>query len=106
MYLGACISNSAICNQIEAQLQQKYSHQVKFSSFLTKNSDWTFTIKKTVWDSVFKSAIYYGCETWLTKSIQFIERPYMKTSTRNSPNNLHRHITIKIGDARRMVKDR
>jgi len=79
MYLGACISNSAICNQIEAQLQQKYSHQVKFSSFLTKNSDWTFTIKKTVWDSVFKSAIYYGCETWLTKSIQFIERPYMKT---------------------------
>jgi len=36
MYLGARISNSAICNQIEAQLQQKYLYQVKFSSFWTK----------------------------------------------------------------------
>jgi len=38
IYLGGRISNSPISNQIEAQPQQKYSHQVKFSYFLTKNA--------------------------------------------------------------------
>jgi hypothetical protein len=111
MYLGARISNSSIPDQIAAQLHQKYPHQVKFSSFLTKNNDCPFNIKKTVWDSAFKSAIYYGCETWLTRNIQVIERPYIKSlkhllGVRQTTCTDTMLVELGVGDAKSMVKDR
>ena len=51
VYLGAPILNSEIEQQIELQLQQKQAHLLKFTSFLTKNCDSLFHVKRTVWDS-------------------------------------------------------
>ncbi len=58
-YLGAMISADDINNQMNNHLQQKQAHVIKFSSFLTKNSDCPLHIKKQVLESALRSAIFY-----------------------------------------------
>jgi hypothetical protein len=79
VYLGTPISNKTIAKQVKAHLHMKSPHALKFSSFLSKNSDSPFCIKETVWKSVVLSAFLYSSETWLTKDLRSAEGLYMKT---------------------------
>jgi hypothetical protein len=111
VYLGAPISDNTISRQIEIQLQQKYTHITKFSSFLFKNSDCPFPIKKQVWQSALKAAVYYGCETWLTKDLQLTEKPYLATlrhmlNVRQTTCSDTMLVELGLGNARSMIKDR
>ena len=57
----------------------KASHVMKFTSFLTKNNEAPFSVKKAVWQSALNSAIFYSCETWLTPDVKAAESTYMST---------------------------
>ncbi len=79
VYLGSHISVTSVSQQVKDHMKNKASHVFKFSSFLTKNSDAPFSVKQTVWNSALKSAIFYGCETWLTNDLKVAESVYLST---------------------------
>jgi len=75
-YLGTPVSGDALPTQINRHLTQKQCHARKFSSFLSKNYDMPFCLKRKVWESAFFSAILYSCETWFSKSTAPLTRIY------------------------------
>ena len=78
-YLGTPISATSVTNQLKAHLQQKTCHTMKFCSFLAKNYDAPFFVKKTVWRSALQAAIFYSCDTWLTRDLKPAESVYNTT---------------------------
>ena len=79
MYLGTPLSNNPIAEQVKQHLLGKASHAIKFTSFLNKNNDAPYKIKKNVWHSALQSALFYSCETWLTSDLRAAESVYMST---------------------------
>ncbi len=63
VYLGSPVSNSTMKKQVANHAVTKQCHTRKFSSFLAKNYDAPFVVKKIVWESAISSAILYSCET-------------------------------------------
>ncbi len=49
----------------------------KFSSFLAKNYDAPFVVKKVIWQNTLSSATLYSCETWMVKDITAVQTEYM-----------------------------
>ena len=78
-YLGSDISMDSIPNQMKLHFKSKYCNVLKFYAFCYKNSDAPFHVKRTVWDSAVKSAIFYSSETWLCKNLSAAESAYMAT---------------------------
>ena len=73
-------------------IQLKTRHVLKFASFLSKNFDAPFAVKKKVWSSALKAAVFYSCETWLTLDLRAAEYVYNSTlknllSVRNTTCN-------------------
>ena len=61
--LGTPILNATAGQQLQLHLESKSNHVVKYLSFLAKNEDAPFTVKKIVCDSALKSAIFYSAKT-------------------------------------------
>ena len=59
-YLGTKISNSSCSQQVKAHVESKHGHVLKFNSFISKNNDAPFSIKKSVWDSALNASILYS----------------------------------------------
>ena len=78
MYLGTPITNS-LKQDIQEHIDSKKSHEQKFYSFLSKNLDAPFHIKKTVWEACFSTTYLYGCQSWLSNGLKCISKPYMST---------------------------
>ena len=78
-YLGTPLSNNTIADQVKQHLSRKASHVIKYTSFLNKNSDTPYKVKKQVWHSALQSALFYSCETWLTTDLRAAESVYMST---------------------------
>ncbi len=57
-YLGTPISCRSVSEQVQHHLNVKSSHVFKFTSFLAKNSDAPFSVKKSVWNSALQSAFF------------------------------------------------
>ena len=49
---------------------------MKFISFVSKNVDFPFWVKKTVFNAALMSSILYGCESWLATSLKPIDLTY------------------------------
>ena len=65
-YLGSPFtSDGSTSSAVKAHAQEKIAHYFKFISFLEKNCDLPFIIKKRVFDACLLSALLYGCESWL-----------------------------------------
>ena len=79
VYLGALITNKVLPAQVKEHATMKAGQVIKFSSFLQKNSDAPFSVKKAVWNSVVSSAILCGCETWMCASYPGVDSLYMNT---------------------------
>ena len=79
MYLGTPVSSDPIAKQVKAHLKMKAGHTLKFHSFLAKNCEAPFAVKKTVWNSALKAAIFYSCETWLTSDLKAAESVFNMT---------------------------
>ena len=82
LYLGSIIAMESIPEQVKRHFADKQCQILKFYTFLYKNSDAPFQVKKTVWDSALKSSIFYGSETWLTRNLKCVESVYMDTLKR------------------------
>jgi len=78
-YLGAIISERNINEELKLHAKAKQRHVRKYNSFLARNPDAPFHIKKTVWNAALKSALLYGCETWWANSLKCVETSYMAT---------------------------
>ena len=79
MYLGSSISNAPVHKQVGEQMSLKQCHARKFCSFLRKNSEAPFAVKRAIWESALISSILYGCETWMTNSLKTVEQLYQHT---------------------------
>ena len=73
------MSNSSIGDQLKEQIKDKTGHSLKFSAFLSKNSDAPYVVKRKVWHSALMSALFYSCESWLTRDLKAAEKVYMTT---------------------------
>ena len=79
VYLGSYCSAEAVSVQVKAQVGRNTGHVMKYSSFLAKNNDAPYRVKKQVWESALQSAIFYSCETWLENDVRAAESVYMST---------------------------
>ena len=74
-YLGSIFTcdgsvSSAVSNYA------KTAHALTFVSFLQKNRDVPFYVKRRVFDAAVMSTMLYGCESWLEGNIKPIEKLY------------------------------
>ena len=79
IYLGTPISKNTCAKQVQAHVKANEGHIFKFTSFLLKNIDAPYHVKRTVWQSAVTSAILYSCESWLTADTRAVEKQYMST---------------------------
>ena len=59
-----------------AHANAKLCHLLKYISFVKKNNDIPFCIKRRVFDAALMSAILYGCESWLSGDLKPITKLY------------------------------
>ena len=78
-YLGAPITdNGSYLTMIDIHSKDKLKHAIKFYTFLNRNPDVPFSMKKQVAYACVLSSILYGCETWFTNSFGKAETMYTK----------------------------
>ncbi len=51
-------------------------HVIKFTSFLNKNNDITFIVKRRIFEAAVMSGVLYGCEAWLNADLRPIAKVY------------------------------
>ena len=74
-YLGSIFTcDGLVTSAVKAHAQSKMSQVLKFISFLKKNNDIPFVVKRRVFDAALMSSLLYGCESWLNADI----RPMIK----------------------------
>ena len=77
VYLGSPFtSDGSTSTSIKEHANMKMCHVLKFVSFLKKNNDVTYTIKKRIFDAAFVSTILYGCESWFNADLSPITKLY------------------------------
>ena len=77
IYLGSPFTDDANpSTSIKAHAKLKICHALKFISFINKNNDIPFSIKKKVFDAAMMSAMLYGCESWMNGDLKPIEKLY------------------------------
>lgn len=75
VYLGSPFTaDGSTSSAVKAHAKDKIAHFNKFVSFLHKNTDTPFSVKKRVFDAMVLSAVLYGCESWLNADL----RPIIK----------------------------
>ena len=82
LYLGSFISMEPIATQLKYHFDDKFKQVLKFYTFLYKNNDVPYHIKRSVWDSAVKSSLFYGAETWITNDLSIAESTYLATVKR------------------------
>jgi len=65
-----------IGTSLKLHLAAKQADVMKFVSFVSKNVDFPFWVKKTVFNAALMSSILYGCESWLATSLKPIDLTY------------------------------
>jgi hypothetical protein len=111
VYLGTPILDSTISAQVERHVKKTNSNVHKFTSFINKNADAPFRIKRLVWHSAMTSAILYGCESWLTNSLKCVSQPFLATlkillGVRFQTCTDLVKLELGIGDAKSLIKNR
>ena len=79
LYIGAYITDDASYrSSINLHVNDKKKHCLKYVSFVEKNPDLPFTIRKKVAEACIFSTILYGCETWCCSDFNKLESLYMR----------------------------
>ena len=64
VYLGSPFTNTgSVSSAVKTQAALKMPHVLKFVSFIKKNNDVPFVVKKRVFDAALMSSLIYGCES-------------------------------------------
>lgn len=78
-YLGAPITDDgSYITMINLHVKEKMKHAIKFFTFLNRNPDVPFPIKKRVAEACVFSSLLYGSETWFTENLGKVEPLYTK----------------------------
>ncbi len=67
IYLGSPVTD---------EVNVKMCHTLKFMSFVLRNDDVVFTVKKKILDAAVPSTLLYGCESCITGGTKPIENQY------------------------------
>ncbi len=51
----------------------------KFTSFICKNEDTPYSVKRAVWESALQGAILYSCESWICDYLKSTMKPFLTT---------------------------
>ena len=77
IYLGSPFtSDGSTSSAVRAHANSKMPHILKFVSFIRKNSDIPFNIKKRVFDAALMSTLLYGCESWVGADLKPMTKLY------------------------------
>ena len=77
VYLGSVFtSDGLVSSAIAAHAQAKMCHILKFISFVNKNNDVSFFVKKKLFNAALMSTILYGCESWINGDLKPIVKLY------------------------------
>lgn len=77
IYLGSPFtSDGSTSTAVKAHAKAKMCHVLKYVSFVTKNNDVPFLVKKRVLDACLMSSLIYGCESWLCADLKPIVKLY------------------------------
>lgn len=77
VYLGSpftCDGN--VSRAVKLHANNKMPHVLKFVSFIKKNNDVPFVVKRRVFDAALMSSLLYGCESWLNADLKPIIKLY------------------------------
>ena len=76
-YLGSVFtSDGSLSSAIAAHAKSKTCQILKFVSFLKKNTDVPFYVRKRIFDAALMSSVLYGCESWFNGDLRPIEKLY------------------------------
>ena len=75
--------NTLFSHFIKEHVAEKYKNQLKYYSFLNRNSDLPFIHKLRVLDACLISAIIYGCESWFSSKISKLNTLYLRKTCPN-----------------------
>ncbi len=77
VYLGSPFTcDGSVSSAVKLHAKNKLCHVLKFVSFLRKNNDIPFIVKKRVFDAVLMSSLLYGCESWVGADLRPVVKLY------------------------------
>ncbi len=77
VYLGCMFtSDGSVTSAIAAHAQAKMCHVLKFCSFLKKNFEVPFYVKRKLYEAALMSSVLYGCESWLNGDLRPVIKLY------------------------------
>ena len=72
-YLGSTIMDTSITKQVDEDIKSKQCHVLKFQSFVHKNSNAPYKVKKTLLQGAISNCLLYNCESWLTSNLKCVD---------------------------------
>lgn len=77
VYLGSPFtSDGSVSSAVRVHGKNKLCHVLKYVSFVTKNNDVPFIVKRRVLEAALMSSLMYGCESWLCADIKPVMKLY------------------------------
>ena len=77
IYLGSPFTDDGLASTaVKLHANKKMCHVLKFISFVNRNNDVPFYIKRKVFDACVTTSVLYGCESWLSCDLKPIEKLY------------------------------
>ena len=77
VYLGSPFTaDGSIFSAVKVHAERKMKDINKFVSFVKKNNDIPFLVKKRVFDACLMSSLLYGCESWLNADLGPVNKLY------------------------------
>ena len=78
VYLGSPFTvDGSATSAIRVQAQNKMCHTLKFISFIEKNNDIPFIVKRKVFEAALTSTLLYSFESWLNGDVKPVHKQYM-----------------------------
>ena len=76
-YLGSPFtSDGSVSSAVKVHVKNKLCHVLKYVSFLKKNNDVPFIVKRRVLDAAMMSSLLYGCESWVGADVKSVSKLY------------------------------
>ena len=69
-------ASGSVSASVKAHADAKLGHVMKYISFLKKNQNIQYHVKKRVFDACLMSPMLYGCESWLNADLRPIVKLY------------------------------
>ena len=77
VYLGSPFTcDGSLSSAVKLHAKNKLCHVLKFISFLKKNNDIPFIVKRRVFDAALLSSLVYGCESWVGADLKPVVKLY------------------------------